>query len=149
MDSIQYCILYIIAGSILRIRRSIALGGTASHDGVPRRLSKLQAHLSRSTGIDDGLFGFADSDWGNSSCRRSTSGNLCLYNRSPVLRRSKLQKTTALSTAEAEYYSAATEVLYLRNLLERMGFAQPQPRWCDERLEGVQQQTNFRMFCTV
>jgi hypothetical protein len=82
------------------------------------------------TGIDDGLSGFADSDWGNSSSRRSTSGNLCLYNRSPILWRSKLQKTTALSTAEAEYHSAstaATEVLYLRNLLERMGFAQPEP----------------------
>jgi hypothetical protein len=39
-------------------------------------------------------------------------------------------KTTALSTAEAEYYSAstaATEVLYLRNLLEHMGFAQQAP----------------------
>jgi hypothetical protein len=35
--------------------------------------------------------------------RRSTSGNLCLYNRSPVLWHSKLQKTTAQSTAEAEY----------------------------------------------
>ena len=84
----------------------------------------------RRTGVDDGLSGFADSDWGNSSSRRSTSGNLCLYNRSPVMWRLKLQKTTALSTAEAEYYSAstaATEVLYLRNLLERMGFAQTQP----------------------
>ena len=84
----------------------------------------------RRTGVDDGLSGYADSDWGNSSSRRSTSGNLCLYNRSPVLWRSKLQKTTALSTAEAEYYSAstaATEVLYLRNLLENMGFAQPAP----------------------
>ena len=42
----------------------------------------------------------------------------------------ELQMTTSPSTAEAEYYSAstaATEVLYLRNLLERMGFAQPQP----------------------
>ena len=41
-----------------------------------------------------------------------------------------MQKTTALSTAEAEYYSAsaaATEVIYLRNLLENMGFAQKSP----------------------
>ena len=41
-----------------------------------------------------------------------------------------MQKTTALSTAEAEYYSAstaATEVLYLRNLLESMGFTQHAP----------------------
>ncbi len=40
--------------------------------------------------------------------------------------KSKMQKTTALSTAEAEYYSVSTagsEVLYLRKLLERMGFA--------------------------
>ncbi len=36
-----------------------------------------------------------------------------------------MQKTVSLSTAEAEYYSAsemAIEVLYLRNLLENMGF---------------------------
>jgi hypothetical protein len=41
-----------------------------------------------------------------------------------------MQKTTALSTAEAEYYSAstaATDVLYLRNLLDSMGFAQASP----------------------
>ena len=50
MDSIRYCIIYIIAGSILCTRRSIALGGTASHDGVPRRLSTLQAHLSPAYG---------------------------------------------------------------------------------------------------
>jgi hypothetical protein len=84
----------------------------------------------RRSGVDDGLTGFADSDWGNSSSRRSTSGNLCLYNRSPILWRSKMQKTTALSTAEAEYYSAstaATEILYLRNLLENMGFSQQAP----------------------
>jgi hypothetical protein len=40
--------------------------------------------------------------------------------------RSKMQKTTALSTAEAEYYSASTagsDVLYLRRLLEQLGFA--------------------------
>ena len=41
-----------------------------------------------------------------------------------------MQKTTALSTAEAEYYSAstaATEVLYLRFLLDGLGFAQARP----------------------
>ncbi len=80
--------------------------------------------------IDGGLSGFADSNWGNSSSRRSTSGNLCLYIRSLILWPSKLQKTTVLSTAEAEYYSAstaATEVLYIRNLLENMGFAEQKP----------------------
>jgi hypothetical protein len=41
-----------------------------------------------------------------------------------------MQKTTALSTTEAEYYSestAATEVLYLHYLLENMGLAQSSP----------------------
>ena len=41
--------------------------------------------------------------------------------------RSKIQKTVSLSTAEAESYSAsemAIEVLYIRKLLENMGFVQ-------------------------
>jgi hypothetical protein len=53
-----------------------------------------------------------------------------LYNSSPISWKSKMQKTTALSTAEAEYYSAstaATEVLYLRLLLKNLGFAQERP----------------------
>ena len=78
----------------------------------------------------DLLSGYADSDWGNSSSRRSTSGNLMLYNQAPIMWRSKMQKTTALSTAEAEYYSASTagsDVLYLRRLLEQLGFAQQSP----------------------
>ncbi len=68
----------------------------------------------------------------------ATSKNRFLHNRSPILGHSKMQKTTALSTAEGpkrRYYSAstaATEVLYLRYLLESMGFvafafAQPSP----------------------
>ncbi len=44
----------------------------------------------------DLLSGYADSDWGNSLSRRSTSGNLMLYNQAPIMWRSKMQKTTAL-----------------------------------------------------
>ncbi len=53
-----------------------------------------------------------------------------LYNKSPIMWKSKMQKTTALSTAEAEYYSALAagcEVLYLRALLYRLGFKQKKP----------------------
>ena len=49
------------------------------------------------------------------------------FNETIVLWRSKMQKTVSLSTAEAEYYAAsemAIEVIYLRNLLENMGFPQ-------------------------
>ena len=47
------------------------------------------------------------------------------YNRCMIMWRSKMQKTVALSTAEAEYYAASemgVEILYLRNLLLNMGF---------------------------
>ena len=41
-----------------------------------------------------------------------------------------MQKTTALSTAEAKYYSASLagcKVLYLRDFLHRLGFMQKRP----------------------
>jgi hypothetical protein len=50
-----------------------------------------------------------------------------LYNKSPIMWQSKMQKTTALSTAGAEYYSASAagcEVLYLRALLDSIGCKQ-------------------------
>ena len=78
--------------------------------------------------LSNGLTGYCDSDWANSVSRRSTTGNVFLYNRAPISWKSKLQKTIALSTAEAEYYSASTaavEVIYLRYLLKSMKFAQP------------------------
>ena len=77
----------------------------------------------RSVKLVDLLSGYADADWGNSSARRSTSGMIMLYNKSPIMWKSKMEKTTALSTAEAEYYSASAagcEVLYLRDLLRRI-----------------------------
>ena len=73
-----------------------------------------------------GLDGFCDADWGNSDSRRSTTGYVFRYCGAPIHWKSKLQKTIALSTAEAEYYSAslaAVEVIYLRQLLKQMGFA--------------------------
>ncbi len=78
----------------------------------------------------DLLSGYADADWGNSSSRRSTSCMVMLYNESPIKWKSKMQKTTALSTAEAEYYSASMagcEDLYLRDLLHSLGFTQKRP----------------------
>jgi hypothetical protein len=76
------------------------------------------------------LPGFADSDWRISSSSWSASGNLMLYNEFPNMWQSKMQMTTALSTAEAEYLlasAAGVDVLYLCNLLQRLGFAQGVP----------------------
>jgi hypothetical protein len=74
-----------------------------------------------------GLDGFADSDRGNSESRRSTTELLARYKKSIVLWRSRMQKTIAQSTAEAEYYSAseiAVEIIYPRNLIRNMGVPQ-------------------------
>ncbi len=60
----------------------------------------------RGTKLIDLLSEYADAYWGNSSSRRSTSGMVMLYNKLPIMWKSNMQKTTALSTAEAEYYSA-------------------------------------------
>jgi hypothetical protein len=52
----------------------------------------------RSKGTSNLLSGYADEDWGNScSLLESTSGTLMLYNKAPIMWRSKMQKTTALS----------------------------------------------------
>ncbi len=55
---------------------------------------------------------------------------IMLYNKSPIMWKSKMQKATALSTAEAEYNSASLagcEVLYLRDLLHSLGFSRNKP----------------------
>jgi hypothetical protein len=72
--------------------------------------------------LSNGLSGYCDSDLGQQRI------NLFLYNRAPVSWKSKLHKTIALSTAEAECYPASTaavEVIYLRYLRESMKLAQP------------------------
>ena len=65
------------------------------------RLPIMRITYRRCQRSGDLLSGFADSDWGNSESRRSTSGNLIMFNDAPIMWRSKMQKTTALSTAEA------------------------------------------------
>jgi hypothetical protein len=61
-----------------------------------------------------------------------------LWNKAPIMCKSKMQKTTALSMEEAEYYAASpagSEVLYLRKLLERMGF-RPSVATCQSQIQA-------------
>ena len=70
-----------------------------------------------------GLDGYCYADWGTSNSRRCITSNIFRYNGAPIAWKSKLQKSVALSIAEAEYYSAslgAAEVIYLRQLLRDM-----------------------------
>ena len=50
------------------------------------------------------LEGYCDADWGGDYLtRRSTTGYIFLFGNSPISWLSKLQKTVALSSCEAEY----------------------------------------------
>jgi hypothetical protein len=67
------------------------------------------------------LKGYCDSDWGGDiNTRRSTSGFIFFYNNNIISWNSALQKTTALSSCEAEYMAlkeACKETIYLNNVI--------------------------------
>ena len=76
------------------------------------------------------LVGISDADWGGDiDSRKSTTGNIFLLNTSnnniTISWISKLQKTVALSSAEAEYMAlkeAAKESIYLQNIIKELFF---------------------------
>jgi hypothetical protein len=74
------------------------------------------------------LYAYADADYAaDRDKRKSRSGFVIYLNGAPVSWRSKLQSVVALSTAESEYIAASQasqEIIYLRNLLSRLGFSQ-------------------------
>jgi hypothetical protein len=103
------------------------MGSAPPSDGISFNIT-----YHRGMKLVDLLSGCADADWGNSSSRRSMSCMVMLYNKSPIVWNSKMQKTMALPTGreEAEYYPASVagcEVVYLLVLLHRLGFVQTKP----------------------
>lgn len=77
------------------------------------------------------ILGYTDSDWaGDFDTRRSTSGYVFLMCGAAVSWSSKLQASPALSSTEAEYMActrAAQEAIWLRQLLDQLGFSQTRP----------------------
>lgn len=72
---------------------------------------------------DLSLKAFSDADWGGHESRRSTTGYVYTCAGSPISWSSKLQRTVALSTTEAEYYAiskAVKEGLWLHSLFKEM-----------------------------
>ena len=68
-----------------------------------------------------------DSDW---AVKHSTSGYIFRVARGAISWLSQKQGSIALSSTEAEIYAASsggTEAVFLRSLLEEMGFEQPAP----------------------
>ena len=91
--------------------------------------------------ISNVLEAYTDADYaGCPDTYRSTSGYVCMLNGGPVSWMSKLQQTVAVSTTEAEYMAAsfcASEVMFLRGLLEDVGFAQQGPTLLHEDNQGA------------
>lgn len=62
---------------------------------------------------------YSDADWGGHESRKSTTGYIYICSGSPISWASKLQRTVALSTTEAEYYAiveAIKEGIWLHSL---------------------------------
>ena len=73
---------------------------------------------------------YSDADWAGAHDSRSTSGILTMVNGTALTWYSKKQSTVAMSTAEAEYISAAEcglEIVWLRTICEDFGFKQQIP----------------------
>ena len=73
------------------------------------------------------LHGYSDANWGPAPDRRSTSGFVFYLAGAPVSWQCRRQRTTALSSTEAEYLGisdAVKELLWLRYLMGELGFPQ-------------------------
>ncbi|UYV66146.1 hypothetical protein LAZ67_4000486 [Cordylochernes scorpioides] len=74
------------------------------------------------------LYGCVDADWGgNLADRKSQTGLVFFLARGPIAWESKKQQTVALSSTESEYIAlceAGKEAVYLRTLLDEMGFGE-------------------------
>jgi hypothetical protein len=115
VDSLRYCLRVIdIAFALSQLAGYCVSAGSnqCSLEGFPSL--QMITYRHHQGAIRDLLSGFADSDWGNGSPCRSTSGNLMLYAESPI----------AFQDAEAEFYAASAagvDILYLQKPLERLG----------------------------
>ena len=87
-------------------------------------------------GISKAIEGWSDADWaGDSINRKSTSGYVFKINNACVSWKSQLQRSTALSSCEAEYHALTTatqEMMWLRRLLSELGWGQEGPSVINE-----------------
>ncbi|KAM1300483.1 hypothetical protein PS1_011811 [Malus domestica] len=117
-------------------------GPTKKHMGIAKRVLRyIQGTLSYGIEFtrdkDAVLIGFCDSDWaGSEDDSRSTSGYAFSFGSGIFSWASVKQNTVALSTAEAEYVSAAgatAQAIWLRFVLDDFGELQADatPLFCD------------------
>ena len=106
--------------------------------------SKIQSELTKDgTSINDigKMIGFVDSDWaGDTQHRRSITGMAIMFGGAVIAYKSKIQKTIALSSTEAEFMAACDAgktILYLRTILDEMGVDQEEATVLYEDNQGA------------
>jgi transposase InsO family protein len=108
---------------------------------VFRYLSGTRSHQLTYGGHNNSteVIGYSDADWAsNPNDRKSISGYAFLLGGGAITWNSKKQTIVALSSAEAEYVAeahAAKEAIWLRQLLDSLGFPQVNPTviWADNQ----------------
>lgn len=106
-----------------------------------RYLNKYPKGMISYCNLNEKFICFTDADWGCDSCdRKSYTGFVMFMAGGAVAWESKKQSVVALSTMEAEYVAVcqgAKEVVFVRNLLEEMGFneftCEPTRIMCDNQ----------------
>ena len=100
----------------------------------------LEAKLILGDVNDEALIGFFDSAYADATNRRSTCGYLFHYYGSPISWASKVQKTIALSTVEAEYMAAteaAKQCVWIQSVAKQMGLPVNHPIQLFEDNQGA------------
>ena len=129
-----------IAMTVAKLSRYMS-SPTVKHWGFARQVLRYLKGTRRwglKLGGESSVIGYCDSDYG--SCRdtyRSTTGYFFVVNGGCVSWQSKLQKTVASSSTEAEIHAAAAatkEAMWLRLLLKEFGVkATPMKILCDNQ----------------
>jgi hypothetical protein len=92
------------------------------------------------------LVGYSDADWASDVETRKSHGGYVFYlNGAPISWASNKQATVALSSVESEYIAlclAVQELVYLRQLLEDLGYPQTEPTTIFEDNQGTIQLAN-------
>ena len=127
-----------LAFTIIRLSQFASCTRTIHWEGIKRVLRYLKGTrlLTLALGnignndspLQTSLVGYFDLAHADTGSRRSTCGYLFLLNGSPVSWCSRVQRTIALSTTEAEYVAgteAAREAIWLKGLLDTICSSQP------------------------
>jgi len=115
-----------LAFAIGKLSRFVSCYGKEHWAAIKRVLRYVKGSMDKGLVFDKNsscvLQGFCDAEWaGNDETRRSTSGFTIVFGGAAVSSGSKLQKTVALSTMDAEYMplcEASKEAVWLNKLVQ-------------------------------